>query len=592
MMEQHVRQSAIRWPGLAAFFIIVGLLVAFSWLLLDSIIKWTIESTAGTLNGAEVNIGQVEHGWMPLSLALYDIEVTDPAKPESNRLVIAEARGDLDLGQFLIGRTIIEQLNLAGIRVNQPRESAGEVYQDISQEDLERAAQQSWEAIQMEMPSLDEVMATMELSTDKVTAAAEANFKEQKAAVEAAREALPSEETLADYEQQVKAITDDEVEGLAGLEKKRQQLAELKERFQRDRDAVQDFKTVVTTAKETLQRDLEAVREAPAADLKKIREFTSMDGAGLENVTALIFGEQIRSWSKYVLLAYEQLAPMLARSANEEEQKPARGEGIWFSFTEESAPPEFLIKEAITEFAFGETVLDVNWQNITHQHQQLGQPTTFQARADNTALWQSFNLNGELSVSDAGVDARQQWQLRGAKLADVVLSDRPEFLATLAATLLDSEGSVAVRDNLLDGDASVRLAELNINASGEDRWAELLSEALGQLNRLDIRTELAGSLTSPELSLNSDLDRQLGAALQNTAMNAASSKLSDIEGDLNAKAESFLAEQSPELQGLIDLESLAGEKENQLDGLMDAKVEDQVKDKLKEGLLKRLGGND
>ena len=51
-----MKRGIIRWPGLAVFAGFLLLLVAISWLFLDSIIKVTLEHTLGRLNGAEVNI--------------------------------------------------------------------------------------------------------------------------------------------------------------------------------------------------------------------------------------------------------------------------------------------------------------------------------------------------------------------------------------------------------------------------------------------------------------------------------------------------------------------------------------------------------
>ena len=48
-------KSIIRWPGLGAFFVVLGTLVLLSWLFLDTILKFTFEQTLGRLNGAEVN---------------------------------------------------------------------------------------------------------------------------------------------------------------------------------------------------------------------------------------------------------------------------------------------------------------------------------------------------------------------------------------------------------------------------------------------------------------------------------------------------------------------------------------------------------
>ena len=106
-----VRKSAIRWPGLAAFVVICALLVAFSWLLLDTILRWTLERTVGTLNGAEVNIAKVEHSWSPLGLTITGIEVTDPGQPEFNRLQIGQISGNLNVEQLLLGRFHFEEVD-------------------------------------------------------------------------------------------------------------------------------------------------------------------------------------------------------------------------------------------------------------------------------------------------------------------------------------------------------------------------------------------------------------------------------------------------------------------------------------------------
>lgn len=587
---KQVRASTIRWPGLIVFLAILSALVAFSWLFLDNIIKWTLESTAGRLNGAEVNIAEVEHGWMPLRLRIAGVEVTDPGQPTHNRVVIGELRADLNLGELLVNRVIIEQLDATGIRVNQPRQSPGEVYLAPTDEEVKARLAQQWESIKLNLPELDEVMAQVDLQTDTLLAEAESHLDAIKADIAAKRENVPTSDELKAYQTQVKALLDTDIKTPQQLAQVRDQLEQLKAQFRADRDAVKALKDSLQEAKTTLSADVKALREAPGQDIERIQSFFSLDAQGLENVTGLIFGEQVAQWSRYLMLAYEQVAPMLARSANAETVKPARGEGVWFSFAEADAPPEFLIRAANTEFAIANTVVAVAWQNITHQHEQLGLPTTFQARADQAQLWDSFNLSGELSVTPIGVDAKQQWQVRGARLNDLALAQRDEFQATLAATMLDSEGSLSLRDSALSGTAGVRLAALDINANGEDRWAQLLAQALGKLERLDIRADIGGTMQAPAISLASDLDRQLRDALTSTATDAAKTKLAAVQTQLQEKVDAKLAAIAPELEGVVNLEQLSENLDGSLQELLEAQVKDQLKDKLKDKLLERLGG--
>ncbi|RUO39261.1 TIGR03545 family protein [Pseudidiomarina aestuarii] len=583
-----MRQSAIRWPGLAAFLIIVGLLVAFSWLLLDTIIKWSLERSLGTLNGAEVNIERVEHTWVPLGVRIERIQVTDPLTPTMNRVVIGAVEGTMNVEQLLLGRLHFENVVSTGIRVQQPRESEGEVYQVPNREDIEGWAKQGLAALNLEVPSTDKILERMELKTPAAISAAEEAFATQKERVNEARSQLPSEEKIKAYEAKVKALTESDIKTPQELVAKREEFAALKEEFEKDKKALLSFKETVTDAVEQLQTQFAAVKDAPAQDMARVRELMQLNSAGLTEITALLFGDQARVWSNYMLLAYEQLAPMLARSADAAAIKPQRGEGVWFSFTGANAPPDFLIKLADTEFAFGETILDVQWNNITHQHEQLGQPTTFRARADNTQLWSSFNLNGELALGAEGVDARQQWQLKGVKLDNLALSESAEFAANIVAALLDSEGSVALRDSALDGNATIRLADMQVTANAENRWAQVVASALQSLTRLDIQTSIAGSMTQPTFNLRSDLDRQLGSALKSAALQEVEPELASLRAKLQEQTGGFLGENEEELSELVGLLTTAENREARLQELLEAKIqnklEDQVKDRLK-GLL-------
>lgn len=582
-----MKRSIIRWPGLVVFAGFVLLLVAISWLFLDAIIKVTLEHTLGRLNGAEVNIERVEHSWVPLSLTLAGIQVTDPNAPKNNRVQVGEASADISPTEIVLGRTLIEQLTMTGVRVNQPRESEGDVYVMPDQEDVQNWASQSWDKLTTSLPSVDDIVSQVDLRTETVIDEAKAAYEQQEQEVKAAREALPSKDKLKEYEEKIKQITEGKVKGLSDIAARKKALDELKDSIRTDKEAVSNFRDEVKQAKEVVQQQIADLKNAPGNDIDRIKSFFSLDGSGLENVTGLLLGEKAREWSKYVLLAYEQLGPMLARSDNSATVEPVRGEGQRISFADDNAPPEFLIKKARTEFMVGDTIIDVDWQNITHQHNLLGQPTTYQARADNSDLWNAFNLNGELSLTDRGIDAKQQWQLKGAKLNNLGLSNSSELSANILSSMMDSDGTVLVRENKLDGKAMVRMLNLDLEAEGSSKLTSAVAGALKQLERLDITTNIGGDIQRPSLSFESDLDDQLGDALAQSAMGEADEKLAEIKADLTAKVSEQLGGQQGLLENLTQWDNESGEQSKQLEELLKAKVGDSLKDKLKS----RLGGS-
>lgn len=590
MNTKTIRNSAIRWPGLAAFAVIVGLLVAFSWLLLDSILRWSMERSLGALNGAEVNIERVEHTWSPLGVRVIGVQMTDPAAPQQNRLLVGDVQGTLNVEQLLLGRLHFEQVVASGIRVDQPRASAGEVYQAPSQEDLKDWAGDALAALNLEVPNVDQVVARIDLKTPAAVAQAQANFADIKQRLEAARANLPSEATISDYQSQLKALNEGDMADITKLAERKQKFEQLRAKFAEDRQKIADFKQLVADLKATVEADLKALREAPQQDLERVQQLLQLNGEGLAEITSVLFGEQMRQWSHYLLLAYEQLAPLLNRAGAVEDIQPQRGEGVWFSFAGSDSAPEFLIKQAVTEFDVAGTVIAVDWENITHQHELLGQPTVYSARASNTERWQSLQLNGELSLLDAGVNARQQWQLSGVQMAQLGLSDQPQFIAEIVSALLDSEGRVALRNGVLEGDSTVRLNQLNINASAENKWAQVVASALNGLQQLDMQVGVSGAMTAPQLSLRSDLDRQLGGALQSAALDLGKAELAQFSSGLQQQTAGLLGNGEADLELINSLLGSAESRDAQLKELLEAQLKEGLQDQLKDRLRGRLGG--
>lgn len=584
------RRSTIRWSGLGVFLIICGLLFAFSWLLLDSILKWSIERSLGTLNGAEVKVNRVEHRWSPLGIKVQGVQLTDPAQPEFNRLVIEELMADVSVEQLLLGRLHLEELVATGIRVHQLRSKPGEVYQSLTgQGNFKQWTLDSLAELNMALPDVDEIVARIGLQTPVAIEKAKSSVAEQQAVLQQVKQEIPTAEDLKRYEEELKKLTDVDIKNPAQLQQVQTQFAALKEQFEADRERLKAAKELASNAVATLKTDFDAVKNAPASDLQRAQQLIQFNSEGFTEITAVLFGEQMRQWSQYILLAYDTLAPILARSADESLVQPQRGEGVWFEFTQANEPPSFLVKKATTEFVWGETRVDANWTNITHQHQQLGQPTTFQVRSDQSPLWQLLNLNGELAITDNGVDAKQQWQVKGVTLNELGLSEQTEFTASLVRALVDSEGAVSLRNSMFDGGATVKLLDMVVTAEAENRWADVVATALRQLQRLDINASIAGALAQPEFSFSSDLDRQLGSALKSAALDASKTELAALQTKLQAESSGFLGANQDVLEGLTALLSDAEQRDKKLEEMLKAKFEKQLEDQLKDRLKGLFG---
>ena len=497
---------------------------------------------------------------------------------------------DVSVEQLLLGRLHLEELVATGIRVHQLRAKPGEVYQSLTEQgNFKQWTLDSLAELNMALPDVDEIVARIGLQTPVAIEKAKSSVAEQQAVLQQGKQEIPTAEDLKRYEEELKKLTDADIKDPAQLQQVQTQFAALKEQFEADRERLKAAKELASNAVATLKTDFDAVKNAPASDLQRAQQLIQFNSEGFTEITAVLFGEQMRQWSQYILLAYDTLAPILARSADESLVQPQRGEGVWFEFTQANEPPSFLVKKATTEFVWGETRVDANWTNITHQHQQLGQPTTFQVRSDQSPLWQLLNLNGELAITDNGVDAKQQWQVKGVTLNELGLSEQTEFTASLVRALVDSEGAVSLRNSMFDGGATVKLLDMVVTAEAENRWAEVVATALRQLQRLDINASIAGALAQPEFSFSSDLDRQLGSALKSAALDASKTELAALQTKLQAESSGFLGANQDVLEGLTALLSDAEQRDKKLEEMLKAKFEKQLEDQLKDRLKGLFG---
>lgn len=65
--------------------LVVGLCIA-----LEPLLHYGIQKYGSQAYGAQVDVGDVEVDFWPLGVAIYDLEMTDPAQPTQNSVQVAE----------------------------------------------------------------------------------------------------------------------------------------------------------------------------------------------------------------------------------------------------------------------------------------------------------------------------------------------------------------------------------------------------------------------------------------------------------------------------------------------------------------------
>jgi hypothetical protein len=85
-------------------------------------------------NGAEVNLESINLSALTGSVSASGIQVTDPQKPQNNQLSVEKVAADASLYNLLLGKLVMEQVELSNIKFDQQRSTPGTIPESDAQE--------------------------------------------------------------------------------------------------------------------------------------------------------------------------------------------------------------------------------------------------------------------------------------------------------------------------------------------------------------------------------------------------------------------------------------------------------------------------
>lgn len=580
-------KSIIRWPGLVAFTVIIGLIATISIVFMDFWIKLAAEKGLANATGAEVNIASVEHSFSPFGVILHQIELTDPKKPATNQMQAATVSAKIELAPLLLRKLIIDDLVVEQAQFGTLRDSEGDVYIDVKQqgkaiEDIFGDA--------VTPPSIDELLEKSPLKTTQAIQDTQQLYAKHSEQLKQQYENLPTKEQLTEYKKTAKELSETDYKDPAQLIVAKEKFEQLKQAVLADKAKLNDFKQAVSQAKNEVGPQLVKLKNAPQQDYQQLKALAAGDQDAIQDVTQLVFGEQAAQWSKYVLAAFDILAPML-KSTGQQEQKNQGVKGQWIGFDDTSSLPDLWIKNADISLSWQTEEIQSTWTDITHQHDVLGKPTLFSINSSASKLWQSLKLNGNLWLAEAGAKAEQEWQLAGLKLSDLALIDSDKMSSQLEQGLLSSKGQLKLNGETLSGTGLIDLNALAISATGSNKLTNAIASTLNKMQQLQLNTDIGGTLGDLDLSVSSDLAQQIGSALISNASPEQQAKLDELKQKLNAKTSGLLSDSNTEMSQWLEWEKLVDGNLSSINDVLKTKLNsaiDKQKDKLKNKLLDKI----
>jgi len=122
-----VKTKIVRKAGVAIAVLILAISAGAVWLAKGDVTRNYAATTLTKANGAEVDIGSLDLSASTGAVSASNIEVTDANQPQNNQVAIGKIAADASLYQLLLGKIIMESVEVSDVRFNQKRQTAGKV---------------------------------------------------------------------------------------------------------------------------------------------------------------------------------------------------------------------------------------------------------------------------------------------------------------------------------------------------------------------------------------------------------------------------------------------------------------------------------
>lgn len=565
------RSKLVRWQGIIVFAVIAALVAAFWFLFIDGFTERGIEKTGTAIVGAKVELDRADVSFSPLGMTLLGLKVTNPDAPMTNAFEVGRIAFHMDGPNALRRKIIIEEMSVENVRLNTPRRTSGAIPGPKGKSPIEMLAElpsfvipnvkEVFEKEKADLHSL-QVLTGAAADADAMRTRWDGRLKELKAAADVDKYQKRFEELKA---KTGKASIGNIVGGAKDV-------VALQKQVRADIQTITEARKALTADLATLKK---AAADAPAAiasDAGRLGDKYSLSGAGMANISRLLFGPKIAADVRSALLWNERLSPFIDRIKEKingkEIVKPVRAKGRDVRFHEDRPLPDFLTRLAKVSASLPQGDFSGRIENMTSDQDILGQPLKFAFAAENLKGLRSAKIDGLFNrVDPAARKDVLNVHLRGLQARDVKLVESASLPVSLADGLADLDVGATLEKGRLQAriTAGLRSARLSVGPGQErpglaGRVDGAIRSALAGVSSLTLTAEVSGTPESFDLKVHSDLDEVLKSAVSSLVRDQLAGFENDLRRAINGQVAGPLEKLNLGIKGLdaagLDLDSL------------------------------------
>jgi uncharacterized protein (TIGR03545 family) len=566
-----------RWKAIGPLLLLFAILAVLVWIFAEPVARETTEEASTELLGTQVDVRKLDLHPRQAAVDLRGLQIAHPFVLTRNLIEAQEIQLKLNPEALAEKKLVIEQLNLRGMRFDTRREKPARPPKgDGFTAQVYRAVDQ-W-ANQFDVPLLSltpiDTIRQLALNPEQLTTVKQAQAvlartdSVQEALTENFRE-LDVRPTIDSARTLIERLrgTDPKTLGVAGTKEAIESVHQTLRSVAAARERVEALERNTGTAVKSLGQGVQLVNQATQKDVAFAKSLLKLPTFAAPEIGTALFGkvsiDRFKQAVYWAELAQKYMPPGLRPRPRTGPQR-LRASGATIEFPKVDEYPSFLLERGTIDFVIGGTSLvrgtyAATVQGLTSAPALYGRPAVISAGREASGsgiagIDVDAVINHVTSKTLDSVNAR----LRGIDLPSFELPGIPFSIAPGRGS---SELAFTMKGSEIFGRWAIRSEQVAWNADTAGRSLNDLERLVGRvisgLKALDVVAELRGTISSPRLSVSSNLDQAIAKGLKA----AIGEEVARAEQMVRAKVDSLVADKvAPVKQRVASVQAEANQR--------------------------------
>ncbi len=584
------KQGPIRLEAVVPMLIVVGVTVLYFSMFFDTHLRRGLEYGATQANGAEVDIGRLQTSFFKASMLIGDVQFTDPAQPERNRVQIGEMRFAMLWDALLRGKVVIDEATMENVQIDTARKRAGKVLPPPPPSTKPSASDRMLASMKDQFsgnavgdlaaiaaganPSDQLQQIGGELKSDAYLAELQRSMDETEQQWKARIASLPSREDIDALRARVSSVQYSGFKDLEQVQASVKELQSIRDAFEAKGKSVSDAGAGLSDDINGLRTSFSGLDDVVREDVRGLQARMKLPTLDAKNLSQSLFGMDVLGQLQQARGYMEQARQyMPAKSAKAEEQPAPRNlhKGRDYAFGHPKGYPAFWLRRArLTSTLPGGKGLTGEITDVATDQPLVGRPMVAKLQGEMPQQGVT-GIKAELVIDHTKPAAVERLAVSVGQygVAGRSLVNSPNLTLAFAEASAGASFTAELRGEQVDIKANNQFRDVDFEMTAPSPVVrEMMHASLDGLKTVDMNARVSGTWSD----LKWNLSTNLGDAMARGMKRYLQDKMDEARKRIQAQVDARIAAQRAKLMKRRDemearLRSVVAEKQAQIDKL-------------------------